>query len=849
RLAAPDAQVMRDGHRQAVPARELVPGDVVFLEAGNYIPADLRLLEAVNLRIEEASLTGESLPVQKNAATVLDRNVPLGDRRNTAFMGTLVSYGRGRGVVVSTGMRTQLGLIASMLQNVEAEVTPLQRRLDGLGRSLSIGSLVLVAVVFVTALFNYTDFGLLSNGPMAYLRTYASEITEVFIIAVSLAIAAVPEGLPAVVTISLALGMREMINRHALIRKLSSVETLGSATVICSDKTGTLTQNEMTVTRVWAAGQFLEVTGAGYVPKGEFRADGKPVDPANYPAILTTLWLGLINNDAEIESTGSSEEGETYRIVGDPTEGALIVAAAKAGALHVAIDEAYPRQDEIPFDAERKRMITIHDVSEPLSEDISPFSDEEHKHWDVIAVKGAPDVVLDLCSRYQDENDDPRPLDDAARDRILAANDAMTKGALRVLGMAFRLEREVAAGKDGLDTEELEKNLIFAGLVGMIDPAREEVKPALQRARHAGIRTVMITGDYPNTARAIAEAIDLLQPGHKVYTGADLDGMSDEKLKQEIESTDVFARVSPEHKLRIVDALQANDEVVAMTGDGVNDAPAIKRADIGVAMGITGTDVAKETADMVLTDDNYASIVAAVEQGRVIYANIRKFVFFLLSSNVAEIMIIFLAVLAGLPAPLTAIQLLWLNLLTDGAPALALAMEKGDPDIMDQKPRLRKEPIINRSMGIGILVQTIAQTGAVLMAFALGLIWHLEAGAQLNGNPIAYILQHNWMGVDVQTAETMAFATLSLCELFRAYTARSERASLFRIGVFSNKWMQYAVGVSILLLIAVTAVPFLQPIFNTHSPSAREWSVIIGMALIPAIAEEITKFFLRRSEA
>ena len=643
--------------------------------------------------------------------------------------------------------------------------------------------------------------------------------------------------------------MREMINRHALIRKLSSVETLGSATVICSDKTGTLTQNEMTVTRVWAAGQFLEVTGAGYVPKGEFRADGKPVDPANYPAILTTLWLGLINNDAEIESTGSSEEGETYRIVGDPTEGALIVAAAKAGALHVAIDEAYPRQDEIPFDAERKRMITIHDVSEPLSEDISPFSDEEHKHWDVIAVKGAPDVVLELCSRYQDENDDPRPLDDAARDRILAANDAMTKGALRVLGMAFRLEREVAAGKDGLDTEELEKNLIFAGLVGMIDPAREEVKPALQRARHAGIRTVMITGDYPNTARAIAEAIDLLQPGHKVYTGADLDGMSDEKLKQEIESTDVFARVSPEHKLRIVGALQANDEVVAMTGDGVNDAPAIKRADIGVAMGITGTDVAKETADMVLTDDNYASIVAAVEQGRVIYANIRKFVFFLLSSNVAEIMIIFLAVLAGLPAPLTAIQLLWLNLLTDGAPALALAMEKGDPDIMDQKPRLRKEPIINRSMGIGILVQTIAQTGAVLMAFALGLIWHLEAGAQLNGNPIAYILQHNWMGVDVQTAETMAFATLSLCELFRAYTARSERASLFRIGVFSNKWMQYAVGVSILLLIVVTSVPFLQPIFNTHFPSAREWSVIVGLALIPAIAEEITKFFLRRSEA
>jgi Ca2+-transporting ATPase len=382
----------------------------------------------------------------------------------------------------------------------------------------------------------------------------------------------------------------------------------------------------------------------------------------------------------------------------------------------------------------------------------------------------------------------------------------------------------------------------------MIDPAREEVKPALQKARHAGIRTVMITGDYPNTARAIAENIGLLVPGHKVRTGADLDGMSDADLKREIEVTDVFARVSPEHKMRIVDALQANEEVVAMTGDGVNDAPAIKRADIGVAMGITGTDVAKETADMVLTDDNYASIVAAVEQGRIIYSNIRKFVFFLLSSNVAEIMIIFLATLAGLPAPLTAIQLLWLNLITDGAPALALAMEKGDPDIMDHKPRLRREPIVNRSMGIGILVQTIAQTSAVLTAFALGLIWHLEAGAQLAGNPILYILQHDWRGVDVQTAETMAFATLSLAELFRAYTVRSERASIFRIGVFSNRWMQYAVGVSMLLLFLVTAVPFLQPIFNTHFPSLTEWSVVIGLAVIPAIAEEITKFFLRLSE-
>jgi Ca2+-transporting ATPase len=848
KLAAPDAQVMRDGRRTQVPARELVPGDIVFLEAGNFIPADVRLLEAVNLRIEEASLTGESLAVQKNAASVLEKNVPLGDRKNTAFMGTVVAYGRGRGVAVGTGMHTQLGLIATMLQGVETEITPLQRRLDQLGRTLSILSLVLVAVVFIAALFNYTNVGDLSNGLFAYFKTYAAEITEVFIIAISLAIAAVPEGLPAVVTISLALGMREMINRHALIRKLSSVETLGSATVICSDKTGTLTQNEMTVTRLWADGQFIDVTGAGYVPTGDFFVDSKKIRVEDFPAALTTLWLGVLNNDAEIETTGSAESGQTYRIVGDPTEGSLLVAAAKVGSLPIDIKEAYPRENEVPFDSERKRMITIHEVQKPRAEDLSPFHDEKHKGWNVIAVKGAPDVVLDLCSHYQAMNDESRPLDQAARKRILDANDAMTGSALRVLGMAYRLVREVPAREEGLNAAELEKDLVFVGLVGMIDPARDEVKPALAKARHAGIRTVMITGDYPNTARAIAETIGLIRTGHKVRTGADLDAMSDEDLKNEIKITDVFARVSPEHKMRIVDALQANDEVVAMTGDGVNDAPAIKRADIGVAMGITGTDVAKETADMVLTDDNYASIVAAVEQGRIIYSNIRKFVFFLLSSNVAEIMIIFLATLAGLPAPLTAIQLLWLNLITDGAPALALAMEKGDPDIMDYKPRSKREPIVNRSMGLGIVVQTITQTAAVLTAFAIGLIWHLEAGAQLEGNPIVYLIKHDWMGVDVQTAETMAFVTLSLCELFRAYTVRSERASIFRIGIFSNKWMQYAVGASLLLLFLVTSVPFLQPIFNTHFPSPTEWAIVFGLALIPATAEEITKFFLRRSE-
>ncbi|MCZ2127834.1 MAG: cation-translocating P-type ATPase [Anaerolineales bacterium] len=853
KLAAPEAQVLRDGSHQPIPAYNLVPGDIVFLEAGNFIPADLRLLEAVNLRVEEASLTGESLAVQKNAVTLLDKNVPLGDRKNTAFMGTVVSYGRGRGVVTSTGMNTQLGLIATMLQNVDAEETPLQRRLDQLGKSLSVGALILVFVVFIAALVNYTEINLLFADPLNYFKTFAAEITEVFIIAISLAIAAVPEGLPAVVTISLALGMRELIQRHALIRKLSSVETLGSATVICSDKTGTLTQNEMTVTRLWADGQFVGVSGGGYAPEGEFHADGEVVEAKRFPAIMTTLWLGVLNNDAEIEIAGESNSQKTYRVVGDPTEGALLVAAAKAGAVHVNIDEAYPRENEVPFDSDRKRMITIHDVTPGnAKQTFSPsFIDEKYKDWDVIAVKGAPDIILSLCTKYQGADDQPREMTDEARARILAANDAMTQDALRVLGFAYRLDRDVPDNIEEVKTEDLEKNLVFAGMIGMMDPPRRQAKPALEKARKAGIRTVMITGDFPTTAKAIAESIGLLRPGKGVMTGAELDHIDDEGLKRVIEDTDVFARVSPEHKMRIVDALQANHEIVAMTGDGVNDAPAIKRADIGVAMGITGTDVAKGAADMVLTDDNYASIVSAVEQGRIIYANIRKFVFFLLSSNVAEIMIIFLATLAGLPAPLTAIQLLWLNLITDGAPALALAMEKGDPDIMEQKPRAKSEPIVNRTMGIGIIIQTFAQTGAVLTAFVLGLAWHLEAGASFpdGANLLSSVLAHDWRGVDVQTAETMAFVTLSLAELFRAYTARSERASIFQIGVFSNRSMQYAVGASIALLLLVCAVPFLQPIFNTHFLSATEWALVVGLALLPAVAEEITKFFLRMKKS
>ena len=499
-------------------------------------------------------------------------------------------------------------------------------------------------------------------------------------------------------------------------------------------------------------------------------------------------------------------------------------------------------------------MLTIHDIREPRPGDVSPFTGNEQRGWDVIAVKGAADLIYGLSTSYQTLDDKTMPIDDAFHQRIREANDIMTGSALRVLGLAYRVVKE-APKAESVPVEELEQDLIFVGLVGMIDPPRQEVKPAMQKAAHAGIRTVMITGDYPNTAQAVAREIGLLKPGHKVLTGADLDRMSDDILKNEIGRVDIFARVSPEHKLRIVDALQANGEVVAMTGDGVNDAPAIKRANIGVAMGITGTDVAKETADMVLTDDNYASIVSAVEQGRIIYNNIRKFVFFLLSSNVAEIMVIFLATIAGLPSPLTVIQLLWLNLITDGAPALALAMERGDPDIMSQLPRPKNEPIINATMRLGISIQTITQTCAVLAAFALGLLWELKAlghGLPQGANPLAYLLTFNWHSVNlenIRTAETMAFMTLSLCELFRAYTVRSEKVSLFRIGIFSNKWMQYAVGSSILLLLLVCTVPFLQGIFNTHFMSPKEWGVVLGLAAIPAISEEITKLFLRRKSA
>ncbi|MGH2581568.1 MAG: cation-translocating P-type ATPase [Anaerolineales bacterium] len=809
KLASPDAQVLRDGRRLTIPSYEVVPGDVVFVEAGNYIPADIRLFEAVNLRIEEAALTGESVPVEKTAARLEQADVALGDRINTAFMGTLVAYGRGRGIVVATRMRTQVGLIATMLQSVHHEPTPLQRRLEELGRWLGWAVLAICTIVFL----------------VGWLR--GQPALEMFEVAVTLAIAAVPEGLPAVVTISLALGMREMIRHNALIRRLSSVETLGSATVIGSDKTGTLTQNAMTVTSVWVDGRRVEISGSGYVPHGELSFGGKPLDVLKNSGVLSALWVAALNNDAVLEPSGESEDQATFRVVGDPTEAAMLVAAAKVDRTYTDLRDNYPRVQEIPFDAQRKRMTTIHEIVEPHTDDLSPFADRDEKqNWHVVAVKGAPDLLLELCGEYLTIDDHRATLTDEKRKQVLEANDRMAQDALRVIAVAYKLVKDVPAK---LVAEELERDLVFVGLLGMIDPPRAEVAEAMEKALIAGIRTVMITGDYPQTARAIALQIGLIsKDSDKVLSGANLNEMSDEQLRNEIGNTSVFARVSPEHKVRIVNALRANGNVVAMTGDGINDAPALKQADIGVAMGITGTDVAKETADMVLTDDNYRSIVSAVEQGRVIYSNIRKFVFFLLSCNTAEIAIVFSAVMMDLPSPLAPIQLLWLNLLTDGAPALALGTEKGDPDVMKQKPRPKDEPIVDGEMRIGILVQTIIKTVATLTAYLIG----------LNLYPTAE--SHNLV------AETMAFVTLGLCELFRAYTARSEHYSVFYGGIFGNRNMNLAVFISAFLLLLVVYFPPLNPVFDTAPMLLEHWVYILPLALVPAVAAEITKWFLLR---
>ncbi len=782
-LAAPLAKVVRGGQRQSIAARELVPGDIVELEAGDNVPADVRLLTAFALRVQEASLTGESVPVDKDATVELPPDTPLGDRRNMAYMSTVVANGTARGLVTGIGMETEIGRIAGLLQRADREPTPLQRQLAKLGRTLVFVCLALVVVTFALSLLR------------------GDKLLDALLAAVSLAVAAVPEGLPAVVTMALALGLQRMVKRNALIRKLPSVETLGCVTVICSDKTGTLTRNEMTVRAVWAGGRLFRVTGAGYAPHGDFlavdsRSPESPdaertVQPAEDPALRLALRIGAVCNHARVEP---SAEPSLWKIVGDPTEGALVVVAQKAGIVH---DESTLRiSRELPFDSERKMMsVTVEDTDGTL----------------VQYTKGAPEGLIDRCG-WELRDGQATVLTDERRSQLREAGNDMARQALRVLACGVR-------HPDSVSHDIVEDELTFVGLFGMIDPPREEVKAAVARCREAGIRTVMITGDHPATAAAIGQELGIATAGDAVLSGRDLDRLSDDELAQHAEHIAVYARVSPEHKLRVVRALQARGHVVAMTGDGVNDAPAVKAADIGIAMGLTGTDVTRETAAMVLMDDNFTSIVNAVEEGRAIYDNIQKFLVFLLSCNVGEMLLMLVSGLLGWPAPLLPVQLLWINLVTDGLPALALAMEPPEPDLMRRRPRLSSETMLSWSLGGMVLGQGLLLAIVGLAAFGFGL--------SREGN--------------IDHARTLAFCVVVYGELFRALAARSRVWTFWQLRPETNPYLFAAVTISVLLQISIITMPFTRPIFQVTSHTFLEGIILSALALTPVTVIEVFK--------
>jgi len=805
KMSSPQAKVMRDGEQHLVPSSELVPGDIVLLDAGDLIPADIRITWQNSLKVEEASLTGESVPVEKNADILLPEESGIGDRENMLFMGTAVTYGRARGVVVDTGNKTELGNIAQKLQDINDGVTPLQRNLTSLGKVLGIVCIAVCILVFAVDKFvQGLDWG------------------ESLMTAVSLAVAAIPEGLAAVVTIVLSIGMTRMAARNAIVRKLLAVETLGCVDVICSDKTGTLTQNEMTVTRIYDGASVYEVTGVGYAPEGSIVNEDQ--SPAKIEAVLERLLLSAtLCSDAVNEK---NEEGR-YGCIGDPTEGALVAVSAKAGFDKKPTTEKYPRAAELPFDSDRKMMTTYHTGIE---------------NGMISFTKGAPDIILDRCVAMMTP-EGKIPLTPEKKEEILGVNTAFAVKALRVLAFAYREHSFSEADAVSNANFSHEEELVFLGLTGMIDPARVEAKDAIAVCEKAGIRAVMITGDHKDTAVAIAKDLGLMKENDNSMSGAELDKITDDELSAACENTSVYARVSPEHKVRIVSALQKNGHITSMTGDGVNDAMALKTADIGVAMGITGTDVAKNSADMILTDDNFATIVHAIEEGRIIYSNIRKFIGFLLSCNVGEILVIFIISLIPVSVffpglsdaisitPLTAIQLLWLNLVTDSFPALALGREKGEPDIMRLPPRKKTESTVNRAMKLSIGVQSVAIFAAVFASFLLGLkVFFPAADASLAAAQAS-----------VAGARTMAFATLILAELFRAYSARSEHVNVFKLGIFSNRFMNLAVGFSLLLLFAVIYIPGVNSVFDAIPLEPMVWLPMVGLALIPFVASEIYK--------
>jgi Ca2+-transporting ATPase len=811
KMSAAHSTVIRDGVQASIEAAEIVPGDVIIIEEGDTIPADARLLRVTALQTVEAGLTGESLPVAKQVEPV-DGEAGLGDQLNMVFSGTAVSYGRGRAVVTATGMRTQMGRIADMLAGARAETTPLQKELARVGRMLGVIVIVIATVMIATIILVEEVHGL-------------SALFDVLIFGVALAVAAVPEGLPAVVTAVLALGVQRMARRQAIVRHLAAVETLGSASIIASDKTGTLTRNEMTVRAVVTASGRVDFEGTGYAPEGAVSSGtpGAPVQIAEGPLrqeLERALAVGDLANNAVLQQVDGR-----WTIQGDPTEGALIVAARKAGMTRDALGARFQRLAEVPFSSERKLMTTVH-------------KDAEKQDRLLVFTKGAPDVLLGRCTHeFAGGND--RRLDDARRAQIAASNEALAQEALRTLAVAYRaLPANFLEAEDA--DEDLEHDLVFAGLIGMIDPPRAEAKEAAARARAAGIRVVMITGDHPITAAVIAKELGI-SSGERATTGSELAKMPDDELQRVVRGASVYARVNPEQKLRLVKALQRDGAIVAMTGDGVNDAPALKTADIGVAMGITGTDVSKEASDIVLSDDNFATIVAAVEEGRAIFANIRKFLRYLLSSNIGEVLTMFFGVVfaqfLGLSAaasgavalPLLATQLLWINLVSDGAPALALGVDPADEDVMAQRPRPRSERVITGRMWWGILFTGIVTAAGTLLALDSSLPGGLVEGTST--------LAHG---------QTMAFTTLVFFSLFTVFNSRSDERSAFS-GLFSNPALWISVAASLLLQVAVVYLPFLQQAFSTTALSGADWLYCLTLGSSVLWLREAWKVIARSS--
>jgi Ca2+-transporting ATPase len=770
-MAAPNARVFRDGEEMVVPARGLVRGDVVLLRAGDRVPADTRLTQAINLAIEEAALTGESAPARKTADAFDDPHLSLGDRRNMTYAGTIAVNGRGQGVVVATGMSTEFGRIARMVDTVEISRTPLQQNLDRLGGTLGKAALVVVALVVV--------IGLLRGLP----------VIQMFMFGIALAVAVVPEALPAVVTISLAIGVRRMVKRNALVRRLPIVETLGSTSVICSDKTGTLTRNEMTVRQLFADERLLEVTGAGYAASGEILEGGRGIEPP--ASIRELLTAGVLASDARLVTRDGRAQVE-----GDPTEGALVVAAMKAGLNPGALSQLEPRFSEVPFTSERRRMTTLHRTA---GEGTIAYS------------KGAAEEILAGCIR-QLRSDRDVELTPADRQRIHAVEQRMAAGGLRVLAVAR---------KAGATVEDPESGMTLLGLVAMMDPPRPEARDAVRTCKAAGIRTVMITGDHPLTAATVAREVGMLTDG-RVVSGRDLEAMSDDDLERDVAGIAVYARVSPADKLRVVTAWQKRGDVAAMTGDGVNDAPALKKADVGIAMGIAGTDVSKEAAGMTLLDDNFATIVGAVEEGRIVFGNIKKYLMYLLSCNVGEIILLAGSVIAGLPLPLTAVQILYVNLATDGLPALALAVDPPEPDLMRRKPRNPRVGIFTRPVVV-MLLSAGLWSGLVNIA--------LFTSTLRAGRPVEEVM-------------ALTFVALVLIQFFNAYNCRSDRVSVSH-RPFANRWLNIAVAWEVALLIAITYVPFLQRAFGTFSFSAADWLLTVALAFSIVPVLEAVKWMAR----